>query len=305
MKLTGKRAEIATATVLLVVGIFGAGAWGWYKLTEPGRNKKIATQAAHVAALADAQAKAEHEKTLAVQAATQKAAEEHARERRLRDQIDANASGFVEGAKIALATNQTPTQAELVAMGLLESASTALGQPLTDQQRQVWTKTVAGLIVRNAESEAKVAQLTKEAGEVRAALGEVRARADAADGHVAKLTHQLSEHAKELVKTTGQAAELTAENKAWAQGEQNLWGRFKALFGLILLLAGVLIFLSLRYRGVSATLKDAVALGEHLKTVAVDAGRDVKEVEDKVAAWWENDEAAKARLNKIKSQLRL
>lgn len=299
-----RRAEI-TLGVLAVLGVLAAGGWFIHKVLEPGRNKKIATQAAEASALADAQARAELEKAKAVLQATQKAAEEHARERSLRDQIDNNASGFVEGAKIALSTNATPTHAEIVAIGLLESASTALGQPLTADQRQVWTKTVAGLIARNADAEAKVAQLTKEAAEARAALGEVRARADAADTHVGVLTQELSKNANELVKTTGRAADLSAENKAWAQGEQTLWGRLKALALVAVFLVGVLIFLSLRYRGVSSTMKDAVALGEHLKEVAIKAGHQTEELEKDIRNWWENDKQAEAKYAKTKLQLRM
>lgn len=305
MKLKSIRAEIAVATILLIVGVFGAGGFGWYKITEPARNKKAVARSAQAAAATEAQARAELEKVAAVAAAAAKAAQEHAQERQLRDTIDRNASGFVEGAKIALQTNPTPTQAEIVAIGLLDSAGQALGQPLTAQQREVWTKTVAGLIARNVEAEQRVQQLTKDAAEARAALGEVRARAQAADNNVSILTKQLDEHTRELVKTAAKAADLTAKNKLWADGEQTLWGRLKAVGFVSFLLLAVATFLSLRYRGMSSTVKDAVALGEHMKKLAIDAGQDAKKLEEQVSDWWENDTNAEAKFAKIKSQLRL
>jgi hypothetical protein len=299
-----RRAEITLGT-LAVLGVLAAGGWLVHKVFQPGRNKEVAVQAAQAAAVADALARAEKDKVEAVAAATAKAQEQHARERALQNQIAANASGFVEGAKIALQTNPAPTHAEVVAIGLLESAGTALGQPLTAQQREVWTRTVAGLIARNAEAEAQVQRLTQEAATARAALGEVRARADAADKNVSALTKQLSEHTDKLVESTVKAADLTAQNKQWADGEQNLWGRMKALIILAALLATVLIFLSLKYRGVSSTVKDAVALGEHVKGLAVKAGHGAKELEDEIQTWWEGDKNAAAKYDKTKSQLRI
>lgn len=301
---TNRKGEVSVA-VLAVLGVLAAGGWLVHKVTEGGRNKQVAVKAAQAAAVADALARAEKDKVEAVAAATAKAAEEHARERQLRDQIVANASGFVEGAKLALRTNAQPTHAEVVALGLLESASTALGSPLTEQQRQVWTKTVAGLIAKNAEAEEQVRRLTQEAATARAALSEVRARADAADRNVSELTKQLNEHSQKLVQTAEKAADLTAKNKAWADGEVNLWGRLKALGLLAGLLAVVIIFLSLKYRGVSSTAKDAVALGEHLKGLATKAGHSAKELEDEIRTWWEGDKSGEAKYAKTKSQLRI
>lgn len=298
-----KRGEV-TLGVLAVLGVLAAGGWLYSKVTQPGRNKVVATEAAQAAAVAAVQAQAEKDKADAVAAATAKAAEEHARERALRDQIAANASGFVEGAKIALQTNPVPTQSELVAIGLLESAGTALGQPLTPTQRAVWTRTVAGLIARNVEAEEQVRRLTREAGEARAALGEVRARADAADKNISVLAKQLTEHSAELAQNAGKAAKLTAENKLWADGEQTLWGRLKALAALAVLLVLVIVVISLRYRGISSTVKDAVALGEHVKNIAVKAGHDAQEIETAISSWWEDDKRAKNNYTKIKAQLR-
>jgi hypothetical protein len=299
-----RRAEITLGT-LAVLGVLAAGGWLVHKVMEPGRNKKVAIEAAQAAAVADALARAEKDKVEAVAAATAKAQEQHARERALQNQIAANASGFVEGAKMALQTNPVPTHAEIVAIGLLESAGTALGQPLTPQQREVWTRTVAGLISRNAEAEAQVRKLTQEAATARAALGEVRARADAADRNVSQLTKELSEHTSKLVESTEKAADLTAQNKQWATGEQNLWGRLKALALLAAFLAVILIFLSLKYRGVSSTAKDAVALGEHIKQLAAKAGHGAKELEDEIHTWWEGDTKAETKYAKTKSQLRI
>lgn len=297
MKLKSIRAEV-TVAVLLVCGLFAAGSWAWYKVVEPGRNKKVANQAAQAAALVQVQAQTEKDKAEAVAVATAKAKEEHAKERALRDQIDRNASGFVEGAKIALQANPNPTQAEVVAIGLLESASQALGQPLTPEQRAVWVKTVAGLIAKNAEAEERVRSLTQEAATTRAALGEVKARADAADRTVSTLTKQLNEQAEQLVKTATKSADLTAKNQAWANNEQTLLGRMKALVLLAGILGLALVWLSICFRGTSATMKDAVALAEHLKS-------SVSNAEEAVEKWWENDDKAKHRFRKVKSQLRL
>jgi len=304
--------------IYVLAGLGMAGGYAYTKLVEPGRNKKTADQAALVAdqAAKQVQAAEQQAQQAAKDAQQAKTAAADAlalnqKERGLYEQTAKNASGFVEGAKIALSADPNPTQPELVATGLLDSASTALGQPLTEEQRQVWIKTVAGLLAHNAETEAKVAQLTKEAAEARAQLGEVKARAEAADQHVVLLTGQLASQTTELVATTAKAtelssktADLTAKNKSWADREQTWWGRVKAggALGVILLL--VIVAISIKLFGVQETASDAVALVHWVKGEAVKAGHDAVALEQKISDWWGNS-SGKTQFNKITSKLRL
>jgi len=307
MKTTTKGS--VAAVVIVVLALINGGQYAFHKLVEPGRNKKVAEAAAQTAADAQAKAKAAEETAKAAEAAAKKAQEDVAKERALRDQIDQNASGFVEGAIIAHEADPAPSQADVVALGLLESARQALGQPLTEQQRAFWKKTVAGLIAKNAEAEAKVRQLTEQAAADRAALTEVKARAIASETEAAALTTQVREQSEKLVKATSETEKLTSRNREWAEGQQTLWGRFKAFLWLtaivVVLLIIVVGWISIKFRGVSQTLHDSVALGEHLKSIATTAVGDAKAVEEKIENWWENDTKAKSAHQRVKSLLRL
>lgn len=302
---TNSRAFVIPAVVYVAAGLIAIGGWAYVKVFEPGRNKAVATAAATAAADAETKAKQAREQAEAVDKAVAAATADHQKVVAQRDQIDQNTSGFIEGAKIAIQADPAPSDADVVALGLLDSAGQALGQPLTPQQRAFWMKTVSDLIAKNAEAKAKVAQLTKEAAEARAALGEVQAHATASDAHAKVLCDQLATKSKELVESTAKSATLTAENKQWADGEQTLWGRIKALGILAIVLAVIGLAISIKLLGVQGTAKDAVALGEHLKSLALTGVKDASELEQKISAWWENDKSAQAAVNKIKSTLRL
>jgi hypothetical protein len=295
---TNSRAFVIPAVYFVVVGVLAVGGWAYTKLTEPGRNKKVADQVAAQTAIADAQAKANKDKADAVAAATQAAAEANAKEREQEKKVRQNASGFTEGAKIAIQADPAPSQADLVALSLLEGATQALGEPLTDSQRKVWVSTVAGLIAKNSASEAQVAALKQQATADRAALDAITAHAQAADATAQTLAVKLDQQAKILADTTGKASTLAEQNAQWADGAITLWGRIKALGVLAVILVMVIVVVAIKLFGVNELATDAVAFGEHLKTFVEDG-------EKKVESWWSDDPKARKLFNKYKTKLRL
>jgi len=292
------RAFAIPAVYFVIVGVLAAGGWAYTKLMEPGRNKKVADQVAAQTAIADAQAKANKEKADAVAAAIQSAADANAKEREQEKKVRQNASGFTEGAKIAIQADPAPSQADLVALNLLEGATQALGEPLTDSQRKVWVSTVAELIAKNSASEAQVAALKQQAAADRAALDAITAHAQAADATAQTLAVKLDQQAKILADTTGKASSLAEKNAQWADGAITLWGRIKALGVLAVILGLVIVVVAIKLFGVNEVAADAVGLAEHLKTFVQDGETKVKE-------WMQNDTKAQAAIDKVKAKLRL
>ena len=299
------------AAFLLYVGYLGIAAlvaFGVHEygvLTSPDRNKKGADAAAFAAALTETQAKAAVAQAQAVKVAVAQAQTDHAAVVDTYVSIEKSASGFVEGAKIALASDPVTTPSGQAALALLESASATLGQPLTYEQRQVWISTVGGLIAQNAKAREDLAAQTAAAVALRASLAATTAHAEASDAHATVLAGQLATTNTVLAATATKAATLTEQVKAWADNEPNLWARIKALGGLCVVLAIGLVCYEIHRRGITGTLKDSVALGEHLKAGLVTATNDAPAVEAKIATWWGEAKADAAKLEAVKQHLRL
>ena len=100
------------------------------------------------------------------------------------------------------------------------------------------------------------------------------------------------------------SATLTAAVKSWADKEPGLWMRIKALGGLLAVAVILLIIYEIHRRGVDGTLKDSVALGEHLKAGLVAVTNDAPAVEAKIATWWGDAKADAAKLEAVKQTLR-
>jgi len=314
-----KRNKGAVSIIILIgLVLSNIGTVAWFKTFEAGRNKKVATAAAQQAAaandqakLAADQAKAAEEKAAEAKAAAEKLKADIDRERGQRDQIDQNVAGFVEGAKTAVEADPSPSQADLVAIGLLDSAQQANIQKLTPQQREFWKKTVAGLIAKNAEAEAKIRALNEQAKVDLATLTEVRARTDASEKTVITLTNQvkeqnaqLAESSKATAKLTEDAAKTSYEMKVWSDGGQTWQSRCKWALVLCGLITIVGIWLFGKSKKLMELLKDSVAHGAFLKTMATEATKDATLVETKAKEWFEGDTKSAEALKKILSDLR-
>jgi hypothetical protein len=291
-----------------VVGGLGAGAFCVHEyktLFASGRNKKGADTAAAAAQTTQAQAVIVKDSAADVAYAVAKSTAEHAVVIATRDAIDQNAAGFIEGAKDAVQSDPTPTQAEIIALVMLDSASDSLGQPLTLKQKKAWMETVGGLIAKNADTEAKLAKQTSDAIALRASLDATQAHAKAADDTSVALTAQLSAKATELVNEAKKSSDLAAKNKEWADNEPSLWARIKALCWLLGIAVAGLVYYEIKRKGLTGTLHDAVALAEHTKTIAVTATNDAPAIEAKIDAWWGDAKADAKKIEAVKQTLRL
>ena len=298
------------AFLVLLPYIAGGGVVLWAAheygvLFAPGRNKTVAEQSAAVAAQASSQAATVKLGADEVHAAVAAAAAEHAAVLAKRDAIDQNAAGFIEGARQAIAADPSPSDADQVAATLLDSATAAIGQPLTTEQRAVWSKTVAGLIAKNAVAQARIAQMTSDAAALRASLDATQAHAKASDDHVTTLSGQLATAAKDLTATTAKAADLTAANKAWADKEPDITARIHALLWLLALTAGLLVWYEIKRRGLTGLHQDAVAYSDKAVAAATATGDEATKLKSELAVWWADDPAAKQLYDAAKAKLRL
>jgi len=291
---------------LLAVIALAAFAYHEYStLLAPGRNKAVAEQSAAVAAQASSQAATVKLGADEVHAAVAAAAAEHAAVLAKRDAIDQNAAGFIEGARQAIAADPSPSDADQVAATLLDSATAAIGQPLTTEQRAVWSKTVAGLIAKNVAQQARIAQMTTDAVAMRASLGAEQAHSKASDDHITTLSGQLATTAKDLTATTAKAADLTASNQAWADKEPDNVARFHALLWLLALAAGALLWYEIKRRGLTGLRDDAVAFSDKAVVAATATGDEAARLKTELAAWWADDPKAKQLYDAAKAKLRL
>jgi len=291
---------------LLAVIALAAFAYHEYStLLAPGRNKAVAEQSAAVAAQASSQAATVKLGADEVHAAVAAAAAEHAAVLAKRYAIDQNAAGFIEGARQAIAAGPSPSDADQVAATLLDSATAAIGQPLTTEQRAVWSKTVAGLIAKNAAAQARIAQMTTDAAAMRASLGAEQAHAKASDDHITTLSGQLATTAKDLTATTAKTADLTAANKAWADKEPDITARIHALLWLLALAGALLVWYEIKRRGLTGLRDDAVAFSDKAVVAATATGDEAARLKTELAAWWADDPKAKQLYDAAKAKLRL
>ena len=300
----------AIAFIVLLPWLAGAGlaVFGYHEyrtLFAAGRDKAQIQQAAAAANATAQQADVAKAQAAAVAAAVAQAQADHSAVITGHVSVEKAASGFVEGAKIALTSDPVSTPAGQAALALLESASSTLGQPLTPEQKAVWVKTVGGLIAQNAQARADLAAQTAAAVALRASLDTETEHAVASDAHATQLAGQLQQTNSTLATTAAHAATLTEQVKAWANNEPNLWARIKALGGLCSVLAIGLVCYEIHRRGITGTLHDAVALGENLKAGLVTATNDAPAVEAKIATWWGDAKADAAKLEAVKQKLRL
>jgi hypothetical protein len=158
---------------------------------------------------------------------------------------------------------------------------------LTPAEAEKFAKLAAGLLAKNAAQRAELDRMKAEAIATQATLAAVHEHAVAADAQAQKLSGQLTVQTKTLTAAAGTAAKLTQQNKAWADNEEGLWDRIKALGGLAAALLLIALLLGFKFLGVKQTLTDTVAAGEYLKTQAIAAGHNAEELEAKLHTWWE------------------
>ena len=299
---------IAFVAVLPWIAGLALAAFGYHEyatLFAPGRNKAKSDQAATAAALTSTQAVTVSAGADAVKVAVDRVTVEHAAVIAKRDAINLNVAGFIEGARQAVAADPNPSDADLVAAALLDSATAAIGQPLTIEQRAVWTKTVSALISKNAEAKARIAKMTLDAAALRASLDATQAHAKAADAQAATLADQVAANAKELTASAVKTAGLTADIKKWADNEPNMLARIKALGGLAAVLLIGLVWYEIKRRGLTGAVHDAVALKEHIQTTAATLGADAEKLKQSAETWWADAPKDKTVFDKLKSDLRL
>jgi hypothetical protein len=294
----------------LAIGAFGI--HEYKTVFAPGRNKDGADKAAVAAAVTQAKAEAAKETAAKVVQAVAAVKATHAAEISNRDKIDSNAAGFAEAAKIAIQSDTILTPAEITALGLLDASTQALGQPFTAEQKAFWVKTVGGLLKKDAEAQAKIAEMQRQAAADLSAKAELSSRALAAENTATTLTRQNSEQAKTLAASAAESATLTGEVKAWADREPSWQARIKALIYLVIIVAIIALYILIKLFGVQGAkskieegLKDTVGLVEHVKGIAVQSGHDAAALEKRVEDWYEGDTDAKALYADAKKALRL
>ena len=299
------RSGVASIVVIAAIAFVAVVGYEWNTVFANGRNKSVADKTAAAADKASIQAAQAKVQADAVAVAVAQAQADHAKAEAIHIAVDSAASGFVEGATIALQSEIAPTPAELAASALLESASSTLGQPLTAAQRAVWVKTVGELIAQNAKARADLAVQTAAAVALRASLDATTAHAQASDANAASLAGQLDKTNTTLAATTAKSATLAEANKSWADRELGLWARIKALCWLVGLLVVGLVAYEIHRRGVTGALKDAVALKEHIQTAAVTVGADATALKATVEGWWGEAKTDRAKFEAVKQKLRL
>jgi len=298
------RGVVPILILVYLVGGLGVGAFCVHEyntLFASGRNKKGADTAATAAQTTQTQSVVVKDSAADVAAAVAKSTSEHAAVIATRDAIDQNAAGFIEGAKDAVKSDAAPTQAEIIALVMLDSASDSLGCPLTPKQRKMWMDTVGGLIAKNAYTEEQLAKQTEDAKALRAGLDATQAHAKAADDTSMALTVQLSAKATELVREAKKSSDLAADNKKWAD---NGPAKINALCWLLCIAVALLVWYEIKRKGLTGALQDAVALKEHTHTVAVALGADATKLKEETEKWWDGDPKAKAIFEAVKTDLR-
>lgn len=284
-----------------VIGLIALGGVAYVKVFEPGRNKKVADQIA--AATAEATQQAVEAKKLAAEAkaASVAAAQAHAKEIALRDQMDQNAASFSGQAKAMLEADPHPSPYTLIAIGLCESIQQSLAIKFTPEQQAAFVSRVTPLLQKNAETEKALAEEKARAAALAAGKDAEHARAVAADALAQTLTGQLAVQTAAVATTTAESATLAAKNQAWANNVSTLWQRFQAaILGIFVLL--VLLGIGWwKLRGTTRVLYDAAALAEDAQNAAT---RGVAMTKDEIEQWWENDRPGRAAYQKVLANLR-
>jgi len=293
---------------LVVAGVVVVASWLAYKVFEPGRNKGTADKAAIAAAKTEQQAVDAQHEAVAVKAAVAEAVSAHAQVIAKHEEVEGNVAGFVYAANTELLKEPNPSPPVKLATTLTDSAYQALGASLPPAQKTVWDSLLAARQddkVAIAKRDATIAQMTTDAVATHATLAAVTEHAAAADATALAQAGTMATQSTLLVTTAHSSSKLTAQNKAWADGEEGWWAKAKAAIALIVLLVGTLLALSIRHYGLTQTAKNLVAYNESLKTMATGAGVAASAIEDHAKAWWEGDLKQLAVVAKIKQALRL
>ena len=294
---------VAQAVVFIAIGAVAVIGYLWVKVFEPGRNKTVADKSAAAASVSAQEATQAKAQVVELAGALQAEKQAHADEVKAHRDTEGKAASYVEASTSALQSDPNLTPAAQAALQLNSLASTVLGGGTLppDQMRTL----VAGLIKQTAEAKKAADDAHLDALATHAKLETTAADSAAKDQHIDTLTTQLSAKSTDLAAHTALSAKLTAENKTWADGEQNWRGRMKAAGALLAVAVVGLIWYEVRRRGLTGTLQDAVALKEHIQTTAANLAPAVTaDLQKAESAWWGTEAKAQAAFNTVKNQLR-
>ena len=305
------KGSVAVAAWILWIG--GAAAVGYViheygVLTSPGRNKKGADASATSSANTANQAVVVYATAQDVQKAVDTAVAAVKTDLDTHNKMEANAAGFSYAAKGVLSKEKNPSARVQLATTLSDSAFQSLGAKLAPDQKALWDAIIADRDEDKATiaaRDATISSMTVSAAAVAGSLDATEARAKAAEATAQVLTTVSVTQAKELKESAKESASLSSQVKAWADREPDFIMKIKALGVLLALAAGLLIWYEIHRRGVDGTLKDAVALKEHLKSALVTATNDAPAVEAKIATWWGGAKADEAKVEAVVQKLRL
>jgi hypothetical protein len=288
------------AFAIVVVLPYLAGAllagYAWHEyhvLFSAGRNKKGSDAAASAAVVTATNSVAVNNAMADLKAKFEDANKIHLDVIKARDAIDDGVNGRIECAKVMLATDNTPTPAEVATQIMLQDAQNAIGRPLTAKERAYWTDLALPLIKGQRDALNEAARQRQIAAKAIAARDAVQADSAQKDKIIQSQANQLTVQTGQLVASARQTENLTAKVKEWADQEPGLWARIKALCWLVAILGAVLVWYEIKRKGLGGALKDAVALCEHTKSLAVQGVNSMEEIDKRVDYWWENSPSRK------------
>lgn len=278
------RGAVQFLPILIVCGVCWAGVQ-LYRVFAPGRNKDKISQVAESANKTKDQATEVENIAKAVKTAVAVVAETHKNEIDAHKKVEHNAAGFVTAASEVLVTDLSDEA--MAAKELQQAALDALGETFTPEELARYSKLAKGLLAKNVEQRVELERLRTQAAVDRATIEATAERAKASEASAKLLAGQNAVQATNLVKTATVNAKLTNEVKTWADGAESAWDRVKALGWLSVAIGLVAVLFAIKFFGTKAVLTDVVALGEHVKAAAVEAGHDAGALEQKIHTWWE------------------
>jgi hypothetical protein len=283
---------------LLVGGVL----YEYHQLTAPGRNKAVADQTAQTATVSATEA-------AAIKLDAQKARDDLARAAADQAKSDAasqaakNAAGKdLEIIKAALEQDQNQTPAEILATGYADAAQDALGVKFTPEQHAAFIKAILPLLKDKAALEKSVADEKSGNLSLASVNEELKTQLTASQATVNTTVTSLSKEAAAHATTAAVGMKLAKQQQSWADRENTLLDRIKALGGLSILLAVIAVIVAIKLIGTKQTLKDSVALLGHVGSLAEKAGVAVK---NDIETWWEGDFKGQAKVAAVKRDLRI
>lgn len=299
---------IANLVLIAAIALGAVVVYEWNTLFAGGRNKSVADKTAAAATQTSQQAAVVAITAKDLQKAVNAAVSAAVAEEKNHQAIEANAAGFSYAANTALLSESNPSPRVQLATKLTDSAFKALGAKLPPEQKMIWDALLAARDddkAAIAARDAKITAMTIDAVRVAGTLDATVARATQAEATVKTQSATIVTQTTDLKTEAVKSAALAEQNKSWADREPGLWARIKALCVLSVLLVIGLVAYEIHRRGITGALKDAVALAEHTKAIAVAAGADAPAVEAKIAGWWGDAHKDLADFNAVKSKLRL